>query len=364
MFSHNGKISVRQTELLLILEMFNTTILIAPRILGGRVGRDAYILPIVAILLGVIYTLCISGLTKRFSGDTIVEFLPKIVPNVVAYIILALFAIKILLCIGLELRMFSEIVAQVLLPKTPMPVIMITMLLAVSYLVKSGIEATGRMAEILVYFIFIPLFILFANVTFRADYKELMPFFQLNMSGFWKGVVESSFIFSPIEFMLLGTGLMKKPEKARRAMLVAVIIIGILEAIIILLTFAGTGFYEAVIQVWPVLTLMQSIQPIGGVVENHEILMMTGWIFSIFIYISAGIYFLSLIGSRWCKFKRENLFVLPVLPLIYFIASYPNNLVDVYRKYILFQRYFGLWFLLFIPLILLLIAKGRGKQNE
>lgn len=364
MFSHNGKISVRQIEILLILAMFNSTMLIAPRIIGRQVGRDGYILPIIAIALGIIYTLAISGVTKQFPEDTLVEFLPKIVPNVIAYIIIGIFAAKILVSIGLELRMFSEIISQVLLPKTPLPVIILVMLLTATYLVKSGIEATGRMGEIMIYFISIPLFIVFCSVLFRADYKQLMPFFEFNGNGYWRSVLECSFIFSPIEFMLLGTGLMKKPEKARRAMLVAVVSIGILEAGIILLTFAGVGFNEVIRQVWPVLTLMQSIQHAGGVVENHEILMMTGWIFSIFMYISVGMYFLSLIGSRSCKFKRENVFILPSVPLIYFVAIYPNNLVEVYRIYIWFQRYFGFWFLFPIPLILLLLIKGRGKQNE
>lgn len=364
MFTHNGRVSVRQAEIFLILQMLNTTILFLPKIAGGYVGRNGYILPILAIILGIIYTFCIEGLTKQFPGETLVEFTPKIVPEFIAYIILIVFAIKIAITTGLEVRMLAEMVSQVLLPKTPLQVIILVMLLCVAYLVKSGVEAIGRIAEVLIYFIAVPLIIVFILVLPHGDYRQLMPFFQTDIKGIGVGTFIVSLIFGPIEFMLMLAGLMKKPEEAKRAMLVSVITIGIVGAIIVLLTYVGVGFNEVQRQVWPVLTLMQSISLSGSMIENQEILMMTGWIFSIFMYISAGIYFTSLIGSRSFKYKRENVFVLPLVPIIYFIAMAPENLVDAYIYYNMFQRYVGIWFLVPIPLILALIARGRRRSLD
>lgn len=359
MFSHNGKISVRQVEILLILQMFNTMILILPKIAVAQVGRNGYILPIIAILFGLIYTFCIIGLTKMFPGDTLVEFMPKILPSFIAYIIIIVFAIKVIVMTGLEIRMFGEMIAKVLLPRTPLSVIILAMLLAVAYLVKSGAEATGRMAEILMYFVFSPLFIVFVLIAGEADYRQIMPFFQTDAVSIGRGAFLVSLSFMPIEFMLMMTGVMKRPEKATRATIVAIIVVAILEAIIILLTIATIGIVEVDHQIWPVLTLMQS----SGI-ENQEILMMSGWIFSIFMYISSGLYFSSLIGSRCFRFQRENVFVLPLIPIIYFIAVYPNSLIQAYDYYVRFQYYFGIWFLVPIPLILLLIAKGRRLGHE
>lgn len=363
MFTHNGRVSVRQVEIFLILQMLNTTILFLPKIAGDYVGRNGYILPLLAIILGVIYILCIEGITKQFPKDTLVEFLPKIVPRFVAYIIIVLFAIKIVIITGLETRMLGEMISQVLLPKTPLQVIILVMLLSVAYLVKSGIEAIGRMGEVLVYFIAVPLILVFLLVVPHGEYMQLMPFFQTNLRGIGVGTFVVSLIFMPLEIMLMLAGLMKDTKKVRRAMLVAVITIGIASAIIVLLTYVGVGFNETQRQVWPVLTLMQSMSLSGSMVENQEILMMTGWIFSVFIYLSSGIYFTSLIGSRSFKYKRENIFVLPILPIVYFIAMIPENLVVAYDYYNKFQYYFGIWFILPIPLILALIARGRGNLH-
>lgn len=364
MFTHDGRVSVRQVEIFLILQMLNSIMIFLPRITGMYVGRNGYILPILAIILGIIYIYCIDGLTKQFPGETIVDFIPKIVPKFIGYIILIIFAIKIAITTGLEIRMLGEMVSQMLLPKTPLQVIILVMLLTVAYLVKSGVEAIGRMTEVMMYFIAVPLILVFIMVIPHGDYRQLMPFFQTNIGSIGVGTFFVSLIFGPLETMLILVGLMKKPEKAKRAMLVAVIIVGIVGAIIVLLTYIGVGFNEVQRQVWPVLTLTQSLSLSSSMVENQEILMMIGWIFSIFIYISAGVYFTSLIGSSSLKYKRENVFVLPLVPIIYFIAIFPENLVEAYRYYSMFQRYFGIYFLLPIPLILALIARGRRRSLD
>ena len=363
MFTHNGKISVRQVTLLLILQMFNMTTLILPRIAADFVGRNGYILPIIAILFGGIYIWCITGLTQRFPGDTLVEFTPKIVPKFIAYVVVIAFALKVIITTGLELRMFGEMINQVMLPKTPLIVVMLVMLLATAYLVKSGMEATARMGEILVWFVFVPLGIVFFKVLLNADYKEIMPVLQTNFKQVGWGSYYISLSFMPIEFMLMMTGLMEKPSQARKATFKAVIVIAILESIIILLTVCSLGVGEVSKQGWPVLTLMQSIENAGKVMESQEIFMMTGWILSIFMYISSVLYFTSLIGSRSSKFKRENVFVLPMIPIVYFIAVWPKSLIQTYDYYIKFQQYFGIWFLIPVTIILWLRAKGRGIKH-
>lgn len=364
MFSHNGRISTRQVMILLILQMFNTNMLLLPKLSTYYVGRNGYILPIVAIVFGIIYVYCITALTMRFPGKTLVEIACEILPDGVAYIIVGIFAIKLLIGAGLELRMFGELILQVMLPRTPIIVIMLVILLTASYLVKSGIEATARMGEVLIYFIMIPIVILFIIIALKVDYQEVLPFFQTNLKSVGWGALSISYMFTPLEFMLMMTGLMRKPDKVRKVGIGAVCTIGVLAGIITLLTIAEIGLGETQRQVWPVLALMQSIGIKNSVVENQEVIMLGVWILSVFMYISSGLYFSSLIGSRSCRFKRENVFVLPLIPVVLFISVWPKNLVQAYNYYFKFQLYLGTWFLIVVPLILLVIAKIRRLGYE
>lgn len=364
MFAHNGKISARQVRILIILQMFNVGVLILPRICTQYVGRNGYILPILGIILGILYLLCIYSLTSIFPEYTFVEILESIMPKPIATIILLIFVLKILGDIGLELRMFGELISQIMLTKTPLAVIVLVMLLTVSYLAKSGIEALGRMGEILIYFIFIPLGIMLLIGLFNTDYREVMPFFQTNLKDVGFGTLAVSFMFVPLEFLLMINGMMIKPKKMLKTGIVSIIIVGILQAVIVLLAICKIGSAETQRQIWPGLILMQSINMSNSVVQKQEIIMMVVWVFSVFMYICSGLCIASIVGSRCCHFKRENIFVLPLIPIIYFIAMWPENLVDIYTYYLKYQYYFGIWFMVPIPLILSLIARIRRIGHE
>ncbi|MGL4346284.1 MAG: GerAB/ArcD/ProY family transporter [Cellulosilyticaceae bacterium] len=366
MYTHNRRVSVHQAKLMLVLMMFNTSILILPRIVGKTSGHDGYFLPIIGLVLGLIYTWVITALTQRFSGESFARFAPKIIGRPLGIILSVLFAIKLLISAGLEMRMFAEMICQVLLPKTPVEVIILLMLFAITYLIKSGVEASGRMAEVLVYFVFIPLVLVLALVAVKTDYQQLLPIFTSNWGGAARGAYYVSMTFMPLEMVLMLAAFMKRPKRVRGVCIWALIIIAIIETIIIVLTFTGVGVVETTRQIWPVLTLMQSIQLPGSFVENQEILMMSWWVLSIYMYVSGGMYFAANIFSTLLNFERENVTVLPVLPIVFFVAMLPETLVDAYKAFVNFQGKVGIFFLFIVPLLLLIIAKIRkvGGENE
>lgn len=366
MYTHNASISVHQAKILLVLQMFNMSIIMLPRIASKTAGHDGYMLPIVAFVIGSIYIWVITALIDRFRGEGIVDFAPRIVSKPIGILICTLFVIKLIVSAGLELRMFAEMIAQVLLPNTPLAVIVLVMLFTVYYLIKSGVEATGRMAEVLVYFVFVPLVAILSLIVIKTDYKQLLPIFQSEPEGFLRGAYYVSLTFVPLEFLLVLGAMISKPSKIRGICFFAVGVISVIEVIIIILTFTGIGTLETANQLWPVLTLMESVQLPGSFVENQEILMMVWWVLSIYMYVSGGIYVASHVVSRMAKFQRENVTVIPLLPIVFFIAMAPGSLVESYQYFVKFQGIYGPIFLFIIPVLLLIIAKIRkvGQEHE
>ncbi len=330
-----------------------------PRIVASTVGQDGWLIPILGVVVGYIYILAITGVTMRFPNKTISEFAPIILGKVLGNTLVILFGIKILITTAFELRLLCEIIKQVLLPNTPTSVIMMVMLFTVAYLVRAGIEAYGRMAEILVFAVFIPLAIVFAFIIAKADYRQLLPVFQSESGDVIRATYYVSLTFMPLEFMLLFTGFMREPNKAKSACKWAISFVFIIEIIIIILTYVSIGVGEAKRNFWPVLTLVQNIQFPGAFIENQEIAMISCWILSIFVYISAGVYSISLISGRILKFKKDNFFILPFIPVIYILAMLPSSFGQVYQWNNLFRIYFGAMFLLPIPLILLTVIHLR-----
>lgn len=362
MFSHNGKISARQMTILLILQMLNLNMLIMPRIGSHYMERNAYLAPIFAILIGLLEVYIITELMNQFQGKTLVELTKAILPNWLSVILVLLLAIKLIVSTSLELRMFGELISQIMLPKTPITLIMMCLLLVAAYLVKSGIEATGRMGEIMLYFVGAPLVIAILLITFRTKYEEVLPFFRIHFSDAIKGTGLVSIMFVPIEIMLMLNGLMRYPEKARKSGIKAVIVIGVIQGLITLFCITQNGVYETQNQMWPTVLLMKSLGMKNSIVENQEVLMLIVWIFSVYMYVCINLFISSLIGSRTLNFKRENLFILPLVPIILLLANLPYDLGMIYNCYLNFEYYFGIWFVIPIPLILLCITKLKGAK--
>lgn len=356
MLIRDNKISKRQVRLLLILQMFSTPILMLPKVMAQNVMHDGWLIPVLGAIIAYIYAIVITGVTQRFPNQTIVEFAPSLLTKPIGIFIIIIFGIKILITTAFELRLLSEIVKQLLLPRTPTGVIMMVMLFTVAYLICAGIEPYARMGEILVFAVFIPLVVVFAFIVARADYRQLLPVFQSSKSDIIRATYYVSLTFMPLEFMLLFTAFMRKPDSARDACKGAIITVFIIETVTVLLTYIGVGVGETRRNFWPVLTLMQSVQFPGAFIENQEIAMISCWILSIFVYISGGVYACSLISARILGLKKDNLFVLPYIPIIYILAMIPSSFIEVYEWSFMFRFYFGAVFLLPIPLILLLLS--------
>ena len=359
MYTHNAKISIRQVKLLLTLQMFNMSVLILPRVTAKLTGHDGYFVPLLALVAGLVYVTVISKLLARFPGEGLDGISTQVVGKALGYIIVLLYVLKLIISAGLEVRLFAEMIAQVLLPKTPLAVIILLLLATVYYLIKSGLEATGRMAEILAYFVFIPLVFVLIVIAVRADYGQLLPLFQAKATSFGLGGYYVSMTFMPLEFMLMIGALTAKPNRVKEACTFSVVFISILEVVIIALSYAGVGMDECARQIWPVLTLMQSVQLPGSFLENQEILMMAWWVMSVYMYVSGGIYVASLTLSRLAKFNRQNVTVIPILPLVYVVALLPTGLGESYAYLTKFSGLVGGVFLLIIPLFLLVVAKLR-----
>lgn len=325
--------------------------------------QDGWLIPVFGLFIGYIYVFVITSLSQRFPRQTLVEFAPTIVTKPIGIMVAVLFGLKIIITSSLELRLLCEIIKQVLLPETPTSVIMMVMLFTVAYLVRGGIEPYARMGEILVFAVFIPLAIVFAFIVAKADYRQLLPILQSTPPQMLKATYLMSLTFMPLEFMLLFTAFMGDPKQARRSCKWAIVLIFLIEMATIMLTYVSIGVLEAKRNFWPVLTMVQNIQFPGAFIENQEIAMISCWILSIFVYISGGMYSFSLITGRLLKLKKDNLFVLASIPLIYILAMLPSSFGQVYRWDNIFRGYFGALFLFPIPLILLIIAKLR-KQGE
>ncbi|MFI3231185.1 MAG: endospore germination permease [bacterium] len=366
MFSNNNSISIRQLKLLLILDIFGMGITTLPRKVVEIGGQDGWFLIIIGLLFSLVSLYFINQVAMFFPQDNFFEYTSKLIGKPLAFLITVGFIFKIIINTGLELRIFSEILKEIMLFNTPSWLICLSMLLLGSYMASKGIEARGRMAEILIWIVFIPLAFVFLICLFDVDFSNLKPVLSsenLSLSTLLSGGMYSLFYFSGIQYIFFIYPYINTTSNTnyiKKATFSAVIFIGLIISLICLLTIARFGKQDINHQMWSVLEIMDAINLPGSFIERQEAFIITFWIISIFMIVNAGVFFSSLLIKDVFKKHSHTTYILLCIPLIFFIALIPYNIASVYKLINLFYFSFELFYLIFMPVILYLICKARG----
>ncbi len=359
MFSSNNKISVRQLQILLILDIFGMGITFLPKKMAEFGGQNGWICVILGVVFACLCAWISASLAEKFPEDDFVTYVGKIVSKPLAVIITTGFILKIIFSLSMELRIFSEILKQTILFNTPSYVISICMLLVGAYGAVKGYETRGRIAEILIFVIFIPLFIIFAFVASGSDYTNLMPFFDVNGKGIFLGGIFSLFTFSGIEFILLAYPYLKNKKTAKKESIKAVVFIGVIMVLITVITISKLGPFDIKNQVWPVLELMNTVELPGAFLERQDAIVMSFWIMSVFIIINAGVYFSSLLSKDMIKKGKNIWYVIIISAVVFFISLIPTDISEIIKITDKIYMSFGAVYIFVIPFLLLIIAKIR-----
>jgi len=368
MFLDNDKISSKQLISLLVLDFFSTASLTLPKYAAKYGKEDAWIVVIGATVIACIYAILISRVASMFPKETFTRYTEKITNRLISVLLSGMFLIKFIIGAALELRVFGELVKQSMLHNTPIEIIMILMLLIAAYIARKGYEARGRIGGFLVFVAFIPLFIILAFATENVELSNLMPMFVGDPFEIGKGIYMLSFGFAGIELMFIATYYLDKPEKAMRATLKSVLIVGVLNLAVTIITIGTYGVESTTKYIWPLFSIMSVVKVPFLLIDRQDALMMSFWIITVFSLMSAYVFFSSLLVKEIFRFKEQNFTVLPLLPFIYFIALIPDNVVQTYDYINKINIYISPVTLVILPILLMIIAKirklGVGKNEK
>ena len=365
MFSDNNFITTRQLKLLLILDIFGVGITILPQKAVSFGGQNGWIIILMGLIISLFFLTLINKVSKAYPNDNFVDYVCKILGKPLGIIISVGFIIKIIITISMELRVFSEILKEIMLFNTPFWVISLSMLVLSSYMASKGYEARGRISEILIFIVFIPLAFVFFIALFDIDFSNLKPFLkEMNLVESLKGSGYMLFYFTGIEYIFLVYPYIKEKDMIQKATIKATFIAGIIMTLITFITIARFGKYDIIHQMWPVLEIMDTVDLPGSFIERQDALIMTFWIISIFMIVNAGIFFSSILFKDITKSKTHIKFILALIPIIYIVSYLPNNIATVYKIIDICYFTFGVFYIVILPIILYITIKIRGIKNE
>ncbi|MCI9354952.1 MAG: endospore germination permease [Firmicutes bacterium] len=367
MFSENDKISIRQLQALLILDLFGTGVVTLPRQTVNVAGNDAYIAVLLGSIIMAVFTLVFTILGQRYTNKTVVEISQMLLSRPVGLLLSLGLAIKIMIGAGLELRIFCEMIGQSMLFRTPIFITALAMLLICSYVSAIGYECRARTGEILFVFVFVPFLILMFLAIFTADYSNLRPVLSHSASDIAKGTWYTILSFQGLEFLFLVFPYLQCPKRAKKGMLQAGLIIAFFMTLITLLTIAVFGQYSVTNKLFPVLQMMDSLQLPGSFLDRQDIFMLWFWVVSIFASVSAALFFVTILFERIQQNKNKKIparkWMLFVMVIVFLVAILPQDVASTHEYMERLKKYGGTFYILILPVVLFVIDNIKRRKQ-
>lgn len=353
------KITTVQTSVAIASTIIGLSILTIPRTVGSVVqAPDIWISVLLAGLISIGFGYIIVNLSKRFPNKTFYQYSYDITGKYLGFMFNLVVIIYFIIFCSFEVRILGELIRSYLLDKTPIELVMICFLSVGVYLVVGGINPIVRIFQM--YFPIICL--LFFTVMFLSlqhfELDNIRPVLGKGIIPAIKGVKVTAPNYIGFEIIFILLPFMKNSNKAAKATM-----IGISIPILFYITSSIVGIgvltvEEANTVTYPLMAIVSEFEVPGGFIERFEVIFAIIWILALYTSFVMSYYCASFGLSRTFK-KDINPFIYTLLPIIYVIGMFPQNLDSVFKLGDL-TGYLGLVVAGLIPTALLIIVYIRG----
>lgn len=358
MLTEQGKISVVQLTCMIFPAILATSILSVPSMTMHYAGHDMWISPIWGSLVGLAVIGIALELQRLYPDMTIIQASVQIAGWLPGKLIGLAFLLYLPHLCGMIIREYGEFIASSALPRTPLFVIMGTMVAVCAINVRLGIEVVGRTSQIFVPVLIVLLSLVFLLLTGELQPGELLPFMEKGLLPSIKGAIAPGTWFSEYTVLAFLLPYVSNKQNMTRKLLISVVITtaAMVASNLFCLLLIGdlTDSFS-----FPVMIAARYIT-IADFLQHIESVIIAVWIFGIFVKISVFLYILAVSAAEWCGLQSYKPLVIPIafLCLVYSYWVVSGQL-DVTKMLGVSGNMYTIMFLLVLPAGIYLAALLR-----
>lgn len=359
-----NKISGLQIKALVITIVIGISILSLPSTIATILDNSGWVAIILGGLVTVPFIIMIDKTIKLYPGKTSPQISREVLGPVISNLFLIIFLCYLILFLAYMHRSAAEVIKAYLLETTPTEVIIITMLLAISYIARGQIQDLARMA-LIIYPIIIGfvVFLILINLP-SMDYTNIYPLFNINFKAIPKGVWTIFFSFAGYEFLYFFLPYAEEGEGTLKYSLKAILIVIVVYLIVFFVTLSQFGIHQLKREIWPGIAVTRGVDLPGLFLENLDGIVIAAWIMVIFGTVGPALYASGIVLAELFKTKTHELFILPLLPIVYIISLLPDNLFETYEKLGSILNYFALVSIVIMPTIVFIVAYMKKRREK
>jgi spore germination protein KB len=364
-----GQISAFQFAIILYATVLATSILIVPSLTSRMAGRDLWLSPVWASLIGFFTVYVVTQLHKHYPGETIIQYCQHILGPFPGKVIGLLYLISFVHLSGIILREYAEFIVGSFLTKTPMAVVIGGLVFLCAAAVRGGVEAIGRSAQVFSSLFIFPLLLMILFLLPEWKISNMFPFLEHGIMPSIKGAATPQAWFSQSFLLTFFLPFVRDRVKVRKYGYATVFAILLTLVIMDLTALFVFGRITSML-VYPVMNVASYVS-IADFLEHLESVVMAVWVVGIFVKVNAFYYALVLGTAQWLNLSDYRPLVLPYGFIMTLFSFWSLPSLQVVAHFL--ERsipFYGPLFFTIIPSCLLLIAivknklKGRKKGMQ
>lgn len=361
MTSNSEKITIMQAVWLFISITFSPAMRLVPGF-GAQVAKQAvWISPLISCLVLFLLVLLLQRIYKNHNGS-FMAIITEITGTVAGKILGGLYLIWVTLLVALYVRYYAERILSAILPDGNIGIFIITMLVLVAYVVRSGIVTVARMNQIILPIIVIHFFLLSFFVFPKVELDNLYP---INILDDVPRIAEASraqiAIWGYLLLLFFMGDQISHKDQIQKAGKGAAIFLFIANTLLLVMTIGTLGYSVTERLPLPYLIVVKQIS-IFNILQKIESVVVTIWIASDFIIITVFTYIALRMMKSLFTLRDTKPLINIYMVLIYFLAVYLAKSSWELEKFSEITILLNIIFGFIIPFLLFVVAEIRNKS--
>lgn len=349
------RLTISTSQAVMISLGFNvgTVFVIIAREVTQSAGFDSYLVVPAAYLLTLAPILLAMAFNRFFHGLRFGQYSQKILGPIAGKIVALLFAGTAAATTSILLRRDSSLVAEALMPETPLWFFMVLQLSLAFYALSQGFEVYARVCQVLFIAVGGSLLFLFLAALPFIDFENFFPILARGVKPLAAGAMPV--VAFSAQYMMLGGVLvahMRQPQRSLRTGILGWLGAGFFLSLVVLAVQGIFSPTQVVKFLNPPLELAKVIQ-LGGLARGVEALLVAAWMVA-GLFQGAGFYYMAAVTLNDVFAKPGYKGWLAILFVLIVGMAYPIKnpeqlfiLSRYFRYYVIIPVIVGSYLLLF-----------------
>jgi len=359
----NEPITNRQIAFMIFAVVVGYGIINLPNNAAAAAGTGAWIPILFNTVIIVLFTYFMSYLGYNHENQTLFEYGQKLMGKILGKIITVIYMLYFLIVLSYLIRSYSEIVTLIFLPKTPVWVISLILLLVVGYALTKNLGTIARLTEIYVFLVIIGFVFIQIIIATQGEIVNIRPI--LGSEGITSYAKASFELFLPylgLEIIMFIPLTKVKNKSIAKYTTLSIFFIGLLYIFVVESTISVVGIEDVVnynASIFKVLkgidlTYLEALRRLDG-------LYFIFWTMNSFCENCILSYLILSSSKKFFKNISPNIIVLFIIVISFILSQLPKtpSEMEIVPNII---RALGIITLMIIPTILIIIMKV--KKND